>query len=174
MWCDVVNNAVACSARLSLKPFYRLMAKIRNIKPLLRKLEKLERAANRKHTGDVVVGYGASYASFVHENVEMKLKGKPRGSKTRKRDKQGKFVEGGGGYRGHYWDPQGRAQAKFLEEPARTYRKAMAKIVVDVTRATGSMMKGLLFAGLRLQRESQKLVPVETGNLKGSAFTEKE
>ena len=39
------------------------------------------------------------------------------------------------------------------------------------TITTGSLEKGLVLAGLRLQRDSQKLVPVDTGNLKGSAFT---
>jgi len=33
---------------------------------------------------------------------------------------------------------------------------------------------GLVRAGLFLQRESQKIVPVDTGNLKGSAFTRQE
>lgn len=32
-------------------------------------------------------------------------------------------------------------------------------------------MKGLMKAGLRIQRESQKLAPVLTGNLKASAYT---
>lgn len=50
----------------------------------------------------VSVGYTAAYALYVHEAIEMKLLGKPR-------------PKG----RGHYWDPQGQAQAKFLEGPLR-------------------------------------------------------
>jgi len=34
-----------------------------------------------------------------------------------------------------------------------------------------SILRGLTAAGLFLQRESQKIVPVQTGNLKNSAFT---
>lgn len=53
----------------------------------------------------VNVGYTADYALFVHERVEMKWKGLPRLPNPP--------------HKGHYWDPQGRGQAKFLEEPAR-------------------------------------------------------
>lgn len=67
-------------------------------------------------------------------------------------------------------------QAKFLEQPARE---------LDRTGVLGDMVsKGLLAgltpaqcliaAGLRIQRESQKLVPVDTGLLKNSAFTQLE
>lgn len=56
----------------------------------------------------VSVGYTASYALFVHEAVGMVLAGQPR--------PQG---------RGLYWDPQGQAQAKFLETPMRTLKKQM-------------------------------------------------
>lgn len=45
----------------------------------------------------VEVGYEAAYALFVHENLEMKLKGRPRPSGL-----------------GVYWGPKGRA--KFLEQ----------------------------------------------------------
>ena len=138
------------------------MAKIKGMRSLLRKLEKLERAANRKHTGDVVVGYEANYALHVHENMEMKLKGQKRGGKKSKKSK------------GRYWDPQGKAQAKFLEQPAREMQDEMAAIVVQATKGGATLQQALILAGLRLQAVSQKLVPVDTGNLKASAFTEKE
>lgn len=83
----------------------------------------------------VTVGYTAGYALFVHELVEMKLKGKPRGKKKRKN--RGKIIVS----KGLYWDPQGRAQAKFLEEPSRTKLpemllmiKKFAKIKVTARR----------------------------------------
>lgn len=60
----------------------------------------------------VDVGYTASYAMHVHELVAMKLKGKPRPS--------GK---------GAYWDPQGQASAKFLEEPLRRLLPQMRQII---------------------------------------------
>lgn len=65
---------------------------------------------------EVTVGYTAAYALFVHEAVGMKLKGQKRPTK------------------GKFWDPQGRAQAKFLEEPARTLRPTFIKILKQFTR----------------------------------------
>lgn len=65
-------------------------------------------------------------------------------------------------------------QSKFLEQPFREKHDEIAKIAQKVAEATGSIVDGLVVGGLFLQRESQKLVPVDTGNLKGSAFTRKE
>lgn len=62
-------------------------------------------------------------------------------------------------------------QAKFLEQPARELRPVLMKIVIEAVKAGRTILQGLLLAGLRLQRESQKLCPVDTGNLKNSAFT---
>lgn len=58
----------------------------------------------------VEVGYGASYAAAVHENLEMKLKGEPRASG-----------------RGVYWGPKG--ESKFLEKTVRENEKAIVEIV---------------------------------------------
>jgi len=65
-------------------------------------------------------------------------------------------------------------QAKFLEQPLRELSDELAGLIARAMKAGSSLGDGLLLAGLRLQRESQKLVPVDTGNLKGSAFTKKE
>lgn len=67
-------------------------------------------------------------------------------------------------------------QAKYLEQPARELSNSgtLSGIIARVYRQTGRLIDGLLFAGLRLQRDSQKLVPIDTGALKGSAFTRKE
>lgn len=62
-------------------------------------------------------------------------------------------------------------KSKFLERPARKNRKEMAKILVKNARAGKPLIKAMLVAGLFLQRESQKEVPVRTGNLRASAFT---
>lgn len=62
------------------------------------------------------VGYSAFYALYVHE-AAMVLKGQPRP-----------------GGRGRYWDPQGRAQAKFLEEPARRFGPTYRRIVQEHAR----------------------------------------
>jgi hypothetical protein len=60
----------------------------------------------------VDVGYTAAYALYVHEQVAMRLRGQPRPS----------------GH-GAFWDPQGQAQAKFLEEPLRRLRPQMSDII---------------------------------------------
>lgn len=62
-------------------------------------------------------------------------------------------------------------QAKYLEQPARRLAKVLAGIVKESVRRGLSITQGLFLAGLRLQRESQLLVPVDTGLLKNSAFT---
>lgn len=106
----------------------------------------------------VIVGYTANYAIHVHENLEMKWQGLPR----RKPSK------------GFYWDPQGRGKSKFLEDPARRLEKVIGEIVREALKQGLSLAKGLLMAGMRLQRESMLEVPVDTGNLKASAFTRQE
>ena len=118
------------------------MAKILDSRPLLRKFEKLERESRRQNNGDVNVGYTATYALVVHENLE-----------ATHRENQ---------------------QAKYLEQPYREMRGELMRIAVAAMKGGASLIKGLLIAGLQLQRASQKIVPVDTGNLKGSAFTEKE
>lgn len=113
-----------------------------------------------KDAGSVIVGFTAEYALYVHENMEMSLAGQPR----RKPSK------------GMYWDPQGIAGPKFLEGPARELSNSgeLGRILREVYRAGRSIMQGLLACGLRIQREAQQRVPVDTGNLKNSAFTRKE
>lgn len=61
--------------------------------------------------------------------------------------------------------------AKFLEGPARRLAPILSETIRAVAEQTGSLAKGLLVAGLRLQRESQMEVPVDTSALKASAFT---
>ena len=129
----------------------------KGIKSFFGKLKRLADTARKEAAPKVIVGYTAAYAIYVHENLEMKLKGKPRPKK-----------------RGKYWDPQGRAQAKFLEQPANELQPELGRIIETAMRNGATMPQALLMAGLRLQRESQQLVPVDTGNLKASAFTRKE
>lgn len=62
-------------------------------------------------------------------------------------------------------------QAKYLEAPARSMQGELARIISSMYRRTKDMSKALLIAGLRLQRESQKLVPVDTSALRASAYT---
>lgn len=133
------------------------MARVRGIKKLDARFKRLASDAKEQAKTDVIVGYTASYALHVHELVDMKLAGKPRRPPSK----------------GRYWDPQGRAQAKFLEEPFRTERNKMIKIVEKTYRRSRNLTLSLFVAGQYLQSVSQKKVPVDTGNLKASAFTRK-
>lgn len=67
-------------------------------------------------------------------------------------------------------------QAKYLEQPFRALSNdgTFSKLLTDTFKKTGSIAKGLLICALRLQRDSQQLVPVDTGALKSSAFTREE
>lgn len=62
-------------------------------------------------------------------------------------------------------------QAKYLEQPARQNAREYGEIVRQAKQKGRTTAQALLLAGLRLQRDSQKIVPVDTGALKGSAFT---
>ena len=61
--------------------------------------------------------------------------------------------------------------AKFLEQPAREMQDVFAKIIRDATARGVPAPRALLLAGLRLQRESMLLCPIQTGTLRASAFT---
>lgn len=62
-------------------------------------------------------------------------------------------------------------QAKFLEQPAREMRTQLGSEVRRDMRAGMTLEQALLRAGLKLQAASQNLVPVDTGDLKASAYT---
>lgn len=161
------------------------MAEVQYAERLFSKLKKLaERAGTDEQEVVVKVGYTAAYALYVHENMEifppgMRLRGLPRGSRMY-RDKDGivrvsqsMLTSGKAGFkkRGYYWDPQGRARPKFLEEPTRALMPELSQMIATALKRGKTLAQALLAAGLRLLRESMKLVPVDTGNLKNSAFT---
>ena len=123
---------------------------------LLEKLKALQAKADRDASASVAVGYSAKYALYVHENKEMKLAGKPRPSGL-----------------GTYWGPAG-AGPNYLVGPARELSKVIAEIVRTSYAKGVELLQCLFLGGSRLQRESQKRVPVEYSNLRGSGFTEKE
>lgn len=62
----------------------------------------------------VEVGFSASYAVFIHENMEQKLRGVPRTS---------------GSGKGHYWDPQSTSGPKFLQNAVDKNRKAIVDTI---------------------------------------------
>lgn len=138
------------------------MPKIERLTNVVSKLRTLAALSQQGDNCSVIVGYTAKYAIYVHENMEiwppgMRLKGVPRPKGQ-----------------GRYWDPQGKAQPKFLEQPARDLKNELARIVINAKRQRRTTAFGLLLAGLKLQTESQRLVPVKTGLLKASAFTKLE
>jgi len=92
----------------------------------------------------VIVGYTAAYALHVHEDLKMRHKA-------------------------------GR-QAKYLEQPARELNNngELIRIITKAAQRGAKLQQALFMAGMRIQRDSQKLVPIDTGNLRGSAFTRKE
>lgn len=127
------------------------MLKIDNLQRLIGKLRGRTAEVKKDVGKSVIVGYTAEYAIYVHENMEMKLKGQPRESGI-----------------GVYWGPHG--QPKFLEGPVKRLKNELAKIISSSVKKVG-LVQAMFLAGLRLQKESQELVPVEYGNLKASAFT---
>lgn len=75
-------------------------------------------AYSRKHMAipnAAEVGFTAAYAFYVHENVDMKWKGKERKSKI-----------------GVYWGPHG--EAKFLYNALYENREAIRRVIADELR----------------------------------------
>lgn len=66
--------------------------------------------------------------------------------------------------------------AKFLENPARELSQSgvLGRIIQDAYKNGAKLQDALVLGGLRIQRDSQLQVPIDTGNLRGSAFTRKE
>lgn len=130
----------------------------------------------------VAVGYTKDYALRVHELTGMVMKGIPRDPRKRagvKHRKPSMFSFLGGSipiprkavHKGRFWDPQDIAMAKFLERPFKLRRDEILRIIKEAYQKGKTLAESLLLGGLFLQRESQKIVPVEFGELKKSAFT---
>jgi|HubBroStandDraft_1064217.scaffolds.fasta_scaffold131066_2 hypothetical protein len=120
------------------------MPKIEGLQNLLTKLSVREKRAAVEGKASVTVGFTQRYAVFVHEDMEA---------------------------------AHTNGQAKYLEQPARELSNSgelgrlVAETVERLKNKEGALEKGLVVAGLRIQREAQKLTPVDTGALKNSAFT---
>ena len=113
---ETVAMSLGCSRGLRLAGLM-LQRESQRVVPVdygVLKASAFTRATGSGFSTQVTVGYTANYAIYVHENVEMKLKGQPRLPP----------------HKGKYWDPQGRGQAKFLEEPARRMRGAMRSVIL--------------------------------------------
>lgn len=61
-------------------------------------------------------------------------------------------------------------QAKYLEEPSRTYSTQMAEIANQAVRRGSGLAEALMEAGEFLLAKSRELVPVDTGLLKSSGY----
>lgn len=131
------------------------MASIQNIERLISKLRARAADAIKDSNLMVVVGYNSKAALFVHENMEPKTLGlhKERPSGI-----------------GWYWGPSDYGP-KFLEGPARELAPELGAMVRRAMQQKQTLAQSLLQAGLRLQAESQKRVPIEFGDLHASAFT---
>jgi len=126
------------------------MAEIEGLKAVKARLEKIRHKYGKSKVS-VVMGYrGVNYALYVHESAKMEETRKMRKNKNPK------------------------AQWKFLEQPAREFRGEFVRMIEIALKAGLSVVDALYLVGQRLKRESQKLVPVVTGNLRRSAFVEKE
>lgn len=125
--------------------------KINNLKESQRFLKQLKsKYSGQARVNSVIVGYTAAYALNVHENKKQQDNREARGETKR--------------------------QWKYLEKPARELSNS-GEIKNIVNKAVGNGVKledALLLAGLRIQRESMKIVPIDTGNLRASAFCRRE
>lgn len=61
--------------------------------------------------------------------------------------------------------------AHYLLKAARMIWPLVPKYVNKMVAAGHTIVKGLIVAGLRIQREAQLIVPVDTGALRASAYT---
>ena len=151
------------------------VSKILNVDRLLKKLRAIENKSKATHDGSVVVGYNAGYAVYVHEDMN-KAHGAAYNAKYAAEiasglTPSGKVKKGWKGRTNRGADQQ----AKFLEKPVREMGRPggeLAQIVTEQVTHGVPLVKALLVAGEALLRASQEIVPVETGNLKGSGFVE--
>lgn len=140
----------------------RRIGKVLNASKLINQLRHMGNRAEKEANSVSAVSYGPEYAVYIHQNVEMKLKGVSRSVHRR-------------GAKGVYWgqpDSPG-GQSKYLEQPARdpNVHKQMLQVVRLTLRGDKKLRfsKGMLAAAIKLKIESQKLVPIETGELLRSA-----
>lgn len=64
--------------------------------------------------------------------------------------------------------------AKFLETPLRAMQDQLAQTVQSKLQGGSTLEQAALAAGQQLLEESQKIVPVDTGNLRDSGYIKAE
>lgn len=110
----------------------------------------VRREQERSRSGHSRVTFTAPYALYVHEAVEMVLKGKPRPSGI-----------------GVYWGPNG--MAKFLETPMKERWKDIEAIMQREFDAGRTIKEASYVAALALLDWIRPNVPIEYGDLIDSA-----
>lgn len=133
------------------------MAKVERADKVIAALKGLQAKTGPTRRSSVVVGYATKYALYVHENREIW----PPGMRLEGQDRPSGIAT--------YWSPNGKPG--YLLEPFKQMSPDLAAIVRTAVIRGSTLPQALLLAGLRLQRESMKMVPVEYGILKNSAFT---
>jgi hypothetical protein len=88
----------------------------------------------------------------VHE-ASGKLRGKPRPNGN-----------------GAFWDPQGKAQPKFLETAARVKEPEAAKATADAMANGGSLGAAVLAGGEVILEAAKEMCPVDSGTLQSSGY----
>lgn len=121
-------------------PKFKVGIAVQRLDSVVRRLRKRAARTRRDLNTSVVVGYTTSYAVYVHEDLVAR----------------------------HAYG----TQAKFLEAPAIRMRndRTLSDIINKKLRSGASLGTALLAAGKKLQIESQKIVPVDTGALRASCF----
>ncbi len=129
---------------------------VRGSEALTAKFQSLSAKAREEDRTKVVCGYDCPYAIFVHENLAMAWKGRPRRPSPPKS--------------GVYWGPNG--MAKFLERPMRRLSKAgtLTRIISRALARGLTIRQALWLVGQKIKEESTAVVPVDTGRLKASFY----
>ena len=136
------------------------MARVENLSSLVQKLKDKVVASVKGDNTSVIVGYSTVYAVWVHEDLTA-LHGSAYNAAYADQIASGAMHDRGP-----------RQQAKYLEQPARELNNngELRRILTEGYKRGLNLEQCLMLCGLRIQRESQDLVPVDTGLLRASSF----
>jgi hypothetical protein len=124
----------------------------------------------------VIVGYTANYGVYVHENTEARHGADYNAwygeEISQGLTKSGKLKKGWKGKTSR--GPE--QQSKFLERPARRLNNdgTLSQIVLEQTKAGVKLQPAVKAAAVVILAESQRICPVDTGNLRASGFVREE
>lgn len=117
--------------------------------------KRLRLFAKRFAGAQVTFGYRSPYAVYVHENLEMRLRGRLRPSRI-----------------GAYWDAEnGPGESKYLEKPFREMANdgSLQRIITQQAQET-NISDGVRKAAEHLLARSRMIVPSEYGDLRKSGY----